>query len=60
MRYNGTLYYYVLDLQGDVIAIIDESGAIVASYCYNAWGEVLSATGTRAAIAAILDIIILW
>ena len=34
-------YYYVLNLQGDVVALTDDSGAIVAEYVYNAWGEKL-------------------
>ena len=37
-------YYYVLNLQGDVVGLIDESGEWVAQYTYNAWGEVLSVT----------------
>ena len=34
-------YYYVLNLQGDVVALTDDTGAIVAEYVYNAWGEKL-------------------
>ena len=33
---------------GDVIHIIDESGSIVTTYTYSAFGEVLSVTGTLA------------
>ena len=39
---NGTVssqqYYYVKNLQGDVIAITDASCAIVVEYNYDAWG----------------------
>ena len=41
-------YYYVHNLQGDVIGIIDNSGAMVVEYAYDAWGKVLSVTGTLA------------
>ena len=30
--YNGTMYFYVKNLQGDVVRIIDLSGTEVASY----------------------------
>ena len=43
MIYNdgstSTLYYYVLNAQGDVIALLDSTGALVASYNYGAWGN---------------------
>ena len=44
---NGTtsaMFYYVLNLQGDVVKIIAENGTVMANYSYNAWGEVLSVT----------------
>ena len=42
---NGTmLFYYLYNLQGDVIAILDTSGNVVARYTYDAWGKVLSVT----------------
>jgi len=37
--YNGTRYWYVRNLQGDVLAILDEEGHTVASYTYDAWGN---------------------
>ena len=43
-----TTYYYVLNLQGDVIKLVNASGTAVATYTYNAWGEILTATGTMA------------
>ena len=33
--YNGTMYFYVKNLQGDVIRIIDLAGTEVASYVYD-------------------------
>ena len=44
------MYYYVTNLQGDVTNILDASGNVVASYTYNAWGKVLTATGSMASI----------
>ena len=41
VRYNGTLYNYVLNLQGDVVQIRDTDGNLVVQYLYNAWGKVL-------------------
>ena len=41
-------YYYVLNLQGDVVKLIDQDGAEVAAYAYDAWGNLLSATGGMA------------
>lgn len=48
VKYNGTLYYYVTNLQGDVIAILDSSGNSVVEYSYDAWGNVLSVSGSQA------------
>ena len=33
------LYYYVLNAQGDVIALLNSAGSLVASYNYGAWGN---------------------
>ena len=41
-------YYYVLNLQGDVVKLIDQDGAEVAAYTYDAWGNLLSASGSMA------------
>ena len=50
MKYNGTVYYYVTNLQGDVMRIVNASGTVVASYDYDPYGKVISATGTLANI----------
>ena len=43
MIYNdgstSTLYYYVLNAQGDVIALLNADGTLAASYNYGAWGN---------------------
>ena len=43
-----TTYYYVLNLQGDVVKLVTASGTEAASYAYDAWGNLLSATGGMA------------
>ena len=43
-------YYYILNLQGDVVQIIDEGGVMQAEYVYSPWGEVISAEGDLAEI----------
>ena len=48
ISYGGTMYYYVLDLQGDVMGIRDSSGTLVVRYYYDAWGRLLSTTGSKA------------
>ena len=37
-------------MQGDVYKVVNASGTVVASYTYDAWGKILSATGSMAAI----------
>ena len=41
-------YYYVLNLQGDVAKLIDQDGAVAAAYAYDAWGNILSSSGSMA------------
>ena len=38
-------YYYILNLQGDVVQIIDANGVLQAEYVYSPWGEIISAEG---------------
>ena len=41
-------YYYVKNLQGDIVAITNSSGVKVVEYTYDAWGKTLSTTGSLA------------
>ena len=50
MKYNNTLYYYVLNAQGDVVRIVNSSCGTVASYTYDPWGKIISSSGTLADI----------
>lgn len=38
-EFNGKEYYYVTNLMGDIIALLDTSGNCVAEYSYDAWGN---------------------
>ena len=48
-NYNGTEYYYAKNAQGDITGIVNTSGTIVVEYTYDAWGNILSTTGSMAA-----------
>ena len=41
-------YAYIQNLQGDIIGIVDSNGTEVVKYTYDAWGKVLSTTGSLA------------
>ena len=47
---TASTYYYILNLQGDVVQIIDANGVMQAEYIYSPWGEVISAEGDLAEI----------
>lgn len=49
-NYNGTPYFYVRNLQGDVVAVTDADGTLVAEYAYDAWGNIMVCSGTMASI----------
>ena len=44
VTHNGTTYYYATNLQGDIVAITDNTGATVVTYTYDAWGNILTTT----------------
>lgn len=48
VTYNGETYYYAANLQGDVVAILDDSGDAVVEYTYDAWGKLLTTSGDLA------------
>ena len=39
---NSADYYYLRNLQGDIVGIYDDQGNIVCRYTYDAWGNVIS------------------
>ena len=46
MVFGGKNYFYIRNLQNDVIALIDEDGNEVVHYTYDSWGKILSITGS--------------
>ena len=46
INYCGTPFYFLKNLQGDVIAITDKDGEVVARYQYDAWGVCTIASDT--------------
>mgnify|MGYP002573657192 FL=1 len=48
VNYNGTEYYYLRNGQNDVVGLMDASGNRVVEYTYDAWGKLISTTGTLA------------
>ena len=49
VQYNNATYYYRKDIQGNIIALLDNTGTVVVKYKYDAWGKckVLDATGAE-------------
>ena len=48
VNYNGTIYNYIKNAQGDVVGLVDFNGTKVVEYIYDAWGNHLSTFGTMA------------
>ncbi len=48
VSYSGNDYWYVYNLQGDVIAILDKGNTEVVGYRYDAWGKQIECTGSMA------------
>ena len=55
LTHNGTVYFYITNLQGDTLALIDEDGNVVVSYILDAWGNILSISGTLADTLGVLN-----
>ncbi len=52
---NGTQYWFVKNLQGDVTAILDSSGTVAANYRYDAYGYIISITNGSGANVGLTD-----
>ena len=50
LKVNDTTYYYITNLQGDVVELVDENGNSVASYSYDPYGRLTFAEGELAEI----------
>ena len=49
IKHNNTTYFYRKDAQANIVALLDNTGAVVVKYKYDAWGKcrVLNANGTE-------------
>lgn len=48
VSFNGVIYTYIHNLQGDIIGLLDSAGNLVVEYKYDAWGKLLATTGILA------------
>ena len=48
LEFMGQLYYYLYNLQGDVVGLVDKTGTTMVSYTYDVWGKPESTTGPMA------------
>ena len=55
VEYNGVMYTYVHNLQGDIVGILDSTGAVVVEYSYDAWGRPTGVTGSMAGTLGALN-----
>ena len=46
MNLNGVEYYYIRNVQGDIIGLFDKTGTQVVSYSYDSWGKLISIDGS--------------
>ena len=51
MRYNGTEYFYMFDVFGNVTYLVDSSGYTVVYYRYDAYGNIIDQTSSALANA---------
>jgi len=42
LKYNDTIYYYIKNMQEDIIGITDSNNNILCSYEYDSWGNIIS------------------
>ena len=48
MNYNGSEYFYTLNIHGDVIELVDINGTAVVKYKYDYWGNIIYQTPNQA------------
>lgn len=56
MSYSGGQYWYHYDQHGNVISMTDSSGHSIATYNYDAWGNITSKWGTTGTGSEIVDL----
>ncbi|WP_143318591.1 DNRLRE domain-containing protein [Clostridium sp. HBUAS56017] len=53
MNLNGAEYYYIRNVQGDIIGLHDKDGKVVVNYVYDSWGKLISTTGSLASTVGV-------
>lgn len=48
LEWNGAVYFFLRDRQGNIVGLADTAGETVVEYTYNAWGVPLAVTGRLA------------
>ncbi len=48
MSFEGTKYFFIKNIQGDVEKIVTHQGNVAVTYKYDAWGKILSETENNA------------
>ena len=56
VKFNGALYSYVHNLQGDIVGIVDSVGSLVVEYKYDAWGKPTLVRTLTAAYEALAEL----
>ena len=46
MKIGEDVYYYLYNVQGDVVGLLDSNGVEVVSYRYSSWGKILETVDT--------------
>ena len=41
-KYNNNLYYYLKNIQDDILGLLDSNYNLVAQYLYDSWGNIIS------------------
>ncbi|MCA0753723.1 Hint domain-containing protein [Paenibacillus sp. N4] len=54
-RSNNVNYWYQFNTHGDVVALLDDTGAVKVSYSYDAWGNHTSAAPTDATLKSVYE-----
>lgn len=54
-RSNGVNYWYQYNAHGDVVALLDDNGAVKVSYSYDAWGNHTSKAPTDATLKSVYE-----
>lgn len=47
LQYKGNVYFYVRNVQNEIMKLVDGTGAVVVTYSYDAWGKPLGVDDAR-------------